>query len=238
MPSFRLRTCVGPSAVPAAVCVFAIALLACADKPKVPPPEEGLPQAAASALDAIGQLAKAGSKMGSAATDAAKFQAERRARGDTVAMTYTELQALLPDAPSGYKKAEEPGGSSQTVGALSMTEAEQKYVGPADANGKAPTLHVKLVDFGGTEGAYAMFAMPMMMTIKQEDAHHRMGTFSLGPPDTWASEELNKDSKDFWVTAITRYRYVITVRAEEQSSDQSDMVRALAVRLVKRFEGK
>jgi hypothetical protein len=227
-----------PLAVLGATWACAIALSACGDKPKTPPPEEGVPQAAASALDAIGQLAKAGAKMGSAATDAAKFQAERRARGDTVAMTYTALQAFLPDAPSGYKKAEEPGGSSQTVGALSMTEAEQQYVGPADANGTAPTLHVKLVDFGGTEGAYAMFAMPMMMTIKQEDAHHRMGTFSLGPQDTWASEELNKDTKDFWVTAITRYRYVITVRAEGQSRDESAMVRAMAVQLVKRFEGK
>jgi len=220
------------------VCAVAIALSACGEKSKAPPPEEGVPQAAANALDAMGQLAKAGSKMGDAANDAAKFQAERRARGDTVAMTYTELQAYLPDAPRGYKKAEEPGGSSQSVGALSMTEAEQQYVGPADAEGKMPMVHVKLVDFGGTEGAYAMFAMPMMMNITQEDAHRRMGTFSLGPKDTWASEELNKDTKDFWVTAITRYRYVITVRAEQQSSEQSEMVRDMALRLVKRFDGK
>jgi len=196
------------------------------------------PKEVSNAIEAMGALATAGSKMETAVEDAAKFQQERRARGDTISMSYTELQKFLPDAPSGYAKAEEPGGSSQSIGAFSMTEAEQKYVGQADADGNTPTIQVKLVDFGGTEGAYGMFAMPMMMNIKQEDARRRMGTIALGPKHTWASEEFNKVNKDAKVVAITRYRYMITVEAENQTADQSDMVRKFTEQVVRRFEGK
>ena len=208
---------------------------ACGDKADKEPEE---PKEVSNAMEAIGALATAGSKMEQAANDAAKFQTDRRARGDTISMSYTELQKYLPDAPSGYTKAEEPGGSSQSIGTFSMSEAEQKYVGQPDAAGNTPTIEVKLVDFGGTEGAYGMFAMPMMMNIKQEDARHRMGTIALGPEHTWASEEFNKVNKDAKVTAITRYRYMITVEAENQTEDQSDMVRKFTEQLVRRFEGK
>lgn len=202
------------------------------------PKEEETPEPATNALEAMGQLATAGSKMENAADAAVKFQQERKARGDTVSMSYTELQGYLPDAPSGYSKAEEPGGSMQSMGSFSMTEADQTYVGEANADGQQARIRVKLVDFGGTEGAYAMFALPMMMNIRQEDAHRRMGTIQLGPENTWASEEFNKDNKDYKVTAMTRYRYMITVEADNQTDDQSDMVRKLMEKIVRRFDGK
>ena len=210
----------------------AVGITACGDK------RDEKPRESANPIEAMGQLAKAGSKLETAADEAAKFQQDRRARGDTVAMTYTALQAFLPDAPDGYSKAEAPSGSSQTMGAFSMTEAEQEYVGKADAEGNAPRIRVKLADFGGTEGAYGVFALPMMMNISQEDAHHRMSTIKLGPEYTWASEEFDKDTRNTKVTAVTRYRYLITVEAEQQRDDQSDMLRKLAERIVRRFEGK
>jgi hypothetical protein len=207
-------------------------ITACGDK------RDEKPRDASNPIEAMGQLAKAGSKLEAATEDAAKFQQDRRARGDTVAMTYTALQVFLPDAPGGYSKAEAPSGSSQTIGAFSMTEAEQEYVGKADAEGNAPRLRVKLADFGGTEGAYGMFALPMMMNMSQEDAHHRMTTIKLGPAYTWASEEYDKDSKNSKVTAVTRYRYMVTVEAENQRADETGMLRSLAEQIVRRFEGK
>lgn len=235
MSSFR-KSFPAPRRVFAAGLVVAGLLSsACGDKAEKESEEQ---KEVSNAMEAMGALASAGSKMEQAANDAAKFQEDRRARGDTISMSYTELQKYLPDAPSGYTKAEEPGGSSQSIGAFSMSEAEQKYVGPPDANGNAATIRVKLVDFGGTESAYGMFALPMMMNIKQEDARRRMGTIALGPEHTWASEEFNKVNKDAKITAITRYRYVITVEAENQTEDQSDMVRRFTEQVVRRFEGK
>lgn len=223
----RTRT----SPVRAAVMVAALfTLTACGDKTK-----EDL-----NTLSAAGQAvaAVASGSLETATNDAAKFQADRRARGDTVAMPYTELQKMLPASISGYTKSEEPSGSSQSMGAFSMSEAEQHYTGTPDADGNAPTIEVKIVDFGGTEGAYGMFALPMMMNIQREDAHSRMRTLKLGPEHTWASEEFDKDSKDSELTAITRYRYAITITARNQHDDQSEMVKKLAEQVVREFANK
>lgn len=191
-------------------------------------------------LSNAGQVAAAvaSGSMEKAADNAAKFQADRRARGDTVAMPYTELQKMLPKSISGYTKAEEPGGSSQSMGAFSMSEAEQRYTAAAGADGVEPTIEVKIVDFGGTEGAYGMFALPMMMNIQREDAHSRMRTLTLEPDHTWASEDFNKDSKDARITAITRYRYAITVEANNQHDDQSEMVKKIVEQVVREFANK
>lgn len=222
----------------ATVATVAGLLTACGGDKKAEDATEGVGTQAKNAVEAMGQLAKMGSNLEESADAAAKFQAERKARGDTVVLSYTDLQKFLPEAPSGYKAAEEPGGSSQSMGAFAMSEADQKFVGEPNAEGNAPTIRVKLVDFGGTEGAYGMLAMPMMFNMKQEDAHRRTGTIKLSPEYTWATEEFNKDNKDAKITAITRYRYVITVEAENQTDDQMEMVKALTEKVVRKFEGK
>lgn len=40
------------------------------------------------------------------------------------------------------------------------------------------------------------------------------------------------------MTAVTRYRYLITVEARNQTSDQTAMVKALVEDIVKGLEGK
>lgn len=195
-------------------------------------------QEARNAANAIQALAQAGNTAVDAQKDAEKFYADRREKGDTVAIPYTELQKLLPSAPSGYSAAEEPSGSSQSMGAFSMSQAEQKYVMPADAEGNTPTIEVTLMDLGGTQAAYGMMALPMMMNISQEDAHHRMRSLKMDAAHTWGSEEYNKDNKDAKVTVVTRYRYAITVEARNQKDDQSAMVKDLAESIAKQFDGK
>jgi hypothetical protein len=190
---------------------------------------------AANALEAVADMA---TNAEATQNEAEKFYAERQAKGDTVAMNYAELQKLLPEAPSGYTASGEPGGSSQSMGGWSMAQAEQTYSQPAGADGNTPSIKVSLMDFGGTQAAYGMMALPMMMNLSQEDAHRRFNTIKLGPEFTSASEEYNKDNKDVTVTAMTRYRYMITVEARNQSSDQSDLVKGLAEEIAKKFAGK
>jgi hypothetical protein len=184
------------------------------------------------------QLAAAGGKIEQTQNEAETFYKARQEKGDTVAMPYAELQKLLPSAPSGYSATEEPGGSSQSMAGFSMSQAEQTFAKPADADGNAPKIQVTIIDFGGTQAAYGMMALPMMMNLSQEDAHHRMQTLKMDMPHTWASEEYNKDSKDAKVTAVTRYRYVITVEARNQAEDQSAMLKSLAEDIARKFEGK
>ncbi len=208
--------------------VTAVALCGCGEKS----------QDAKNTANAISALTQSAGKIGETATEAEKFYKDRQAKGDTVSMPYADLEKMLPSAPSGYKNKEDPSGSSSTMGAFSMSTAEQVFEQPAGADGLVPTIKVTLVDLGGTQGAYSMMALPMMMNISQEDAHHRMGTLKMSPAYTWASEEFNKDDKSAKVTAITRYRYAITVEASNQSADQSAMVKSLAEDIVKKFEGK
>lgn len=208
--------------------VTGIALVGCGEKA----------QEAKNAANALQAVATAATTMQDNQQEAEKFQAERRSKGDTLAMGYADLQKYLPSAPDGYKADEEPGGSSQSMAGFSMSQAEQTFSRPADAEGNAPSIHVTIVDFGGTQAAYGMMALPMMMNLSQEDAHRRMRTLKMDAPHTWGSEEYDKDSKDAKVTAVTRYRYAITVEARNQASDESAMAKSLTESIARKFDGK
>jgi hypothetical protein len=212
----------------AVTAVAALVLFGCGEKA----------QEARDAMNAVEQLARASTEIAEGQDDAEDFRRERRDRGDTLAMGYAELQEYLPSPPRGYAPAGEPEGFSQSMGAFSMSQAEQTFTKPAGADGSAPSVHVTLVDFGGSEVAYGMMALPMMMNLSREDAHQRMRTLTMDTPYTWASEEYDKDSKDAKVTAVTRYRYVITVEARNQTEDQSQWVKDLVEDIASRFEGK
>lgn len=208
--------------------VAALALIGCGDKARE----------AGNALGALGQAAKAATSMAESAQEAEKFYKERQEKGDTVSISYTELQKYLPSSANGYAPAGEPSGSSQSMGAFSMSQAEQTYSGPSGADGNAPTIEITIVDFGGSQAGYGMLAAPMMMSFSQEDAHSRTRTLKMDLPYTWGSEEYNKDNKTAKVMALTRYRYVITVEARNQADDQSAMAKSLAESIARQFEGK
>lgn len=195
-------------------------------------------QEAQNAANAMAAVAGAATTMEASQKEAEDFQAERRSKGDTVAMGYQELQKFLPSAPDGYAADGEPGGSSQSMTGFSMSQAEQRFNKPAGADGNTPSIQVTIVDFGGTQTAYSMMALPMMMNLSQEDGHHRMRTLKMDAPHTWGSEEFNKDSKDAKVTAVARYRYLITVEARGQGGDESEAMKRIAEEIAKKFEGK
>jgi hypothetical protein len=189
--------------------------------------------------EAMHQVSKAVENAAPAAEEQKKIIEERKAKGDTVAMPYTELQKFLPESLSGYKMEEAPAGSSQNMGGLSMSNAEQKWVATGGDTNNPARVHISIVDFGGGETGYAISAAPLMvMNFSSEDAHQRQQSLKLDVPYTWASETYNKDSKEAKVTAITRYRYTINVEATNQTDDQSEMVKSVTTDLVKKFEGK
>jgi hypothetical protein len=193
-------------------------------------------QNAENALKAIASVTSGGAAETQA--EAEKFYEQRKAKGDTVAIAYTELQKSLPPAVGDYKPEGEPSGSSQSMGSFSMSQAEQNYVLPATADGTVPSVKVTIADMGGTQTAYSMMALPMMMNLSSEDAHHRMATGKLGTAYTWYTEEFDKDNKDSKVSVVTRYRYLITVEARNQTADQVAMVKGIAEAIAKTFDGK
>ena len=193
---------------------------------------------ASDAASAVAAAVGAAPKLEAAAQEAEQFQKDRVAKGDTVAMPYVELQKQLPASIDGYTAKEAPGGSQQSMGGFSMSQAEQTWVKAPNAEGTTPEIHITVVDFGGTQQGYAMMAAPMLMGFSQEDTHRRVGSVKVDLPYTGGWEEFDKDTKNAKFTAITRYRFAVTVEARNSGEDQSAMVKQLAGEIAKKFEGK
>jgi hypothetical protein len=185
--------------------------------------------------EAMENLAKSSEQVQEATDEATKFQQERRAKGDTVAMEYKELQKYLPDAPSGYKPEGGPSGNQQNMGGFSMSTADQTFVTEGDQPSR---IHVSLVDYGGGEASWGMLGPMLAMNMSSEDDHHRASSVKFDVPYTAGWEEFNKDSKDAKITAGTRYRYFITIEATNQKDDQSGMVKDMAENVAKKLDGK
>lgn len=196
-------------------------------------------QEAKEAANAMSQLAEAGEKMAETQDEATKFMAERKAKGDTVAMATDQLKTFLPTAIDGYKPKAEPSVQSTNMGAFSYSTAEQEWVSLSSADSNNPAvIKVTLTDWSGSEGGYMMYAPMMAMNISQEDAHRRTGSVKLDMPHTAGWEEFDKDSKNAKFTAMTRYRFMINVETSNQTDDQSAVAKEIAVTTAEKFKDK
>jgi hypothetical protein len=169
--------------------------------------------------------------------EAESFYKERVAKGDTIAMPYEELQKYMPTI-SGYTADGAPSGASQTMGAFSMSTADQHWTETGGDPNAKKRIHVTLVDFGGTQMAYATMAAPMMMQVRSEDAHRRIRYDKGSIPTSYVIEELDKDNNTGKVTTVTRYRYLITVEQSGGASDPTEEAKAIANEIAQKFDGK
>lgn len=167
-----------------------------------------------------------------------KFMAERAAKGDTVAMPYTELQKFLPTSIDGYKMEGEPAGNQQSMGAFSMSMAEQNWVSTTGDTNNPARIHVILSDYGGTGAGYGVAGLAFTIQSQSEDNTQKMRTYKTDYPYTFAAETFRKDTKEATVTMGTRYRYIINVRAENQTDDQTQKATAIAMDIAKKLDGK
>ncbi|HEY4955558.1 MAG TPA: hypothetical protein VII02_11815 [Gemmatimonadaceae bacterium] len=208
--------------------VATAALAGCSEKAKE----------AKEAATAVQASAGAAENIKTSMDEAQKFYADRKARGDTVAMEYKALEEYLPKDIAGYKLEGGPTGNKTSMQGFSMTTAEQSYVATGgDANNPA-RIKVTLSDYGGTEGAYGVASLPLAFAMSSEDDHHRMGSKKFDIPYTAGIEEYNKDNKDAKVSVGSRYRYWVVVEASNQKDDQSAMVSSIAADVAKKFSDK
>lgn len=186
-------------------------------------------------IDAAQQLAGKGEEMEKSMNEAEEIYNERVAKGDTVVIPYKDLQAYLPQSIGGYRPEGEPSGSQQSMPGFSISQAEQNWVGESN---EAARINVKIVDYGGTKGAYSMSPLSLSMMISSEDDHQRTGPLKLDVPTTAGMSTFKKDNKSATVIVGTRYRYLITLQADGGEDDQTGMLAALATDIAKKFEGK
>ena len=167
---------------------------------------------------ALGALAKMGKEMEKSATESKGKQAERRAKGDTLAMPYADLQKFLP-VIDGYKM-DEPGGGSVNMTGMSYSNAEAKYT-----NDKGNWIKVSIVDYNQAYSMYAaataMWAMGMSIDTPTEKANGFKLDDKMGG---W--EVFQKKSKEATVTLGVGERFWVNVEANEQSG--TDFVKGIA----------
>ncbi len=185
-------------------------------------------------IDAMQQLAKNAEQITESANEGEKVYQERVAKGDTVAIPYKELQAFLPGSISGYTAAD-PTGSQQSMPGFSMSVAERTWT--SESNPEA-SIKVTITDLGGTQGAYGLAGLPLMMAFNSEDDHQKTESLKLDVPTTAGSAVFNKDSKSAKVIMGTRYRYLINLESNGSQDDHTKLLTDLGIDVAKKFEGK
>ncbi len=159
-------------------------------------------------IESLGDL-KAYSEKVKESVDASTNKMEtRRAKGDTLAMPYKDLEAYLPEI-SGYTKEGEPKGSQMNMpGMGSWSQAEQEY-----KNGDK-TLKVQIMDYNAAYQAFVGLTAMYKMGFSQEDGDKKQGAADLGIKDVTAYETVYKKDQRGELTVIAGERFLIQINSD------------------------
>ena len=144
---------------------------------------------------------------------AGKMEA-RKAKGDTLAMPYKDLEAYLPDI-SGYTKDGEPKGSQMNMpGMGSWSQAEQEY-----KNGEK-SIKVTIMDYNAAYQAFVGVTAMYKMGFSQEDDSRKTGSADLGVKDVAAYETIYKKEQRAELTVVAGERFFIQVNSDGSNDPQ------------------
>lgn len=146
--------------------------------------------------------------------------AERRAKGDTLALPYKDLQAYLPEIP-GYTKNGGPQGSQMNMpGMGSWSQAEQRY-----ENGDK-RMSVKIVDYNASQAAFSGVTALYKMGFSAEDDTKKQGSVDLGVKNVAAYETVYKQEPNANIAMIVADRFFVEV--ESTGSNDMGLVTGIA----------
>jgi hypothetical protein len=144
----------------------------------------------------------------------------RKAKGDTLAMPYKDLQNYLPEI-SGYNKDGGPKGSQVNMpGMGSWSQAEQRY-----SNGDK-NIRVELVDYNSAHQAFAGVTAIYKMGYSSEDDTKKQGSADLGIKDVGAYETIYKDGSRAELAIIVADRFFVNIQSNGDNSPET--VRSVA----------
>ena len=146
--------------------------------------------------------------------------AARKAKGDTLAMPYKDLQVYLPEI-SGYTKDGDPKGSQVNMpGMGSWSQTEQQYT-----NGDK-SIEVQITDYNSAYQAFTGVTAIYKMGFSSEDDTKKQGATDLGMKDVAAYETIYKDGSRAELNLIVADRFFININS--QGDNSSDLVRSVA----------
>ncbi len=168
----------------------------------------------------VTDLPEVAKKMGEEVKQAQDRWAERKAKGDTLAMPYKDLQAYLPDV-NGYTKDGGPKGSQVNMpGMGSWSQTDQEY-----SNGDK-RIKVQIVDYNASQMAFSGVTAMYKMGYSMEDDNEKSGTVDIGIKDVAAYETIYKKDKRSKLVLIVADRFMIEL--ENEGSEDAEFLRSVA----------
>lgn len=159
------------------------------------------------------------------AQDAAKIRwDERKKKGDTLALPYKKLDEFIPASINGYK-SEDPSGQNMNMQGLSYAESSRRYT-KEGTNGVNEDIEIKIVDYNATYDMFAAAFFWMSTNFSREDANGYERTIDIGVKDVPGFEKFNKSSKTAELTFAVGYRFILTIRVENQAN--TDFAKSIA----------
>ena len=206
---------------PAVLLLATISLTSCRNKNKVE-----IKDGKVGVTDAI-QAAEAMSK---GMTDAQDRWEARRAKGDTIALNYQELETFLPEV-SGYTKEGGPKGNQMNMPGLgSWSQAEQSYT-----NGDK-TVKVMITDYNASQAAFTAATALYSLNISAEDDEKKEGSVDLGIKDVAAYETVYKKQPNAHLVVISNDRFYITL--ESNGSNDIESLKSVAKEIVGKLSNR
>jgi hypothetical protein len=139
--------------------------------------------------------------------------AERRAKGDTLALPYKELESYLPEI-NGYSKDGGPKGSQMSgYGMGSWSQAEQAYI-----NGDN-RVSVKIFDYNSAQQAFMGMTAMFGMGFSSEDDYKKQASVDLGVKNVAAYETLYKTEKKADMSLVAGDRFIINIESNGEGDE-------------------
>ncbi len=171
-------------------------------------------------LDAVTNAKDLSDKVADAQKSSQSKWDERKAKGDTMAMSYTDLEGYLPDI-SGYTKNGSPKGSQMNMpGMGSFSTAEQEYTN-GDKN-----IKVSIVDYNAAYQAFVGATAVFKMGYSMEDDSKKQGSVDLGVKDVVAYQTIYKTNPQGDLALIAGDRFLIEINSH--GSNDADLLSSIA----------
>ncbi|HEY8402419.1 MAG TPA: hypothetical protein VIK89_14220 [Cytophagaceae bacterium] len=148
---------------------------------------------------------------------AEKKREERRAKGDTLAMPYQELQKYLPSI-SGYEIDGEAKGSTTNMPGMSFSSIEQIY--RKDDN----RVKVSLIDYNAAYTMYTAATAIWSTGMSFEDNSQKANSVTIDGLSGW--EVFKKNEKSAELILGVGDRFLLTITADGQ--ENTDFVKSIA----------
>ena len=151
--------------------------------------------------------------------------AERRKRGDTLAMNYKDLAAFLPTSLGDYSIEGEPKGNSINMPGMSYSETKATYL-----DEESNRLRVELIDYNTAANMFVMATAAYGAGMDLEsDSEHIKGFKENEDLSGWTV--LQKNNPDVTVFIGIAQRFFLKVEAD--NTDDMEKIKELALDIAK-----